>query len=109
TSFSGREALFSGRGALLAARDPSLLPGRGTLLPGRGTPLLPRAELAGALYGAPALRAATTPLPLNSAGLAVAAIVGRPLLTLARKSGLLFAVFSCCNWALVGSICFSTA
>jgi hypothetical protein len=35
-------------------------------------------DMAGALYGAPADLAATTPFPLNSPGLAVAAIAGRP-------------------------------
>ena len=35
-------------------------------------------DMAGALYGAPADLAVTTPFPLNSPGLAVAAIAGRP-------------------------------
>ena len=35
-------------------------------------------DMAGALYGAPADLAATTPFPLNAPGLAVAAIAGRP-------------------------------
>jgi hypothetical protein len=35
-------------------------------------------DMAGALYGAPADLAATTPFPLNSPGLAVAAMAGRP-------------------------------
>src|SRR5258708_36204194 len=35
-------------------------------------------DMAGALYGAPADFAATTPLPLNTPGLAVAAITARP-------------------------------
>jgi hypothetical protein len=35
-------------------------------------------DMAGALYGAPADLAATTPFPWNSPGLAVAAIAGRP-------------------------------
>ena len=41
-------------------------------------------DMAGALYGAPADLAATTPLPLNSPGLAVAAMAGRPWLADAK-------------------------
>ena len=41
-------------------------------------------DMAGALYGAPADFAATTPLPLNSPGLSVAAIAGRPWLADAK-------------------------
>jgi hypothetical protein len=51
-------------------------------------------DIAGALYGAPADLAATTPFPLNTPGFAVAAMAGRPwfcdakfcLFWLARRS-----------------------
>src|SRR5580704_16831648 len=52
-------------------------------------------DMAGALYGAPADLAATTPLPLNSPGLAAAAIAGRPWFSDAKFCLFWLAMCSC--------------
>src|SRR6266851_8583156 len=60
-------------------------------------------DTAGALYGAPADLAATTPLPLNSPGLPVAATAGRPWFSDAKFCLSWLAMCSCRVCAASGS------
>lgn len=61
-------------------------------------------DMAGALYGAPADLAVTTPFPLNTPGLAVAAIAGRPWFADAKFCLFWLARCSCRVCAANGSV-----
>ena len=118
SSADGRDMLFGG-GALLgvvavgAGRDmlfisaPAGRPPPAAGVVPRGAPFA-TAETGTGWNGGAAL-AATTPEPLNTPGLAVAAIDGLPWFTDARSERLVLAACWCCVCSAVGWICVSAA